>query len=939
VQPSNDSEIILLKPLGGSDDEMITVFEPVLQTYDKMENDQFELPDKSDLDSFITAKLLYDAARLSFRQVSGPFRCMGKLSFRPRAYQLVPLIMALKQPVTRLLIADDVGIGKTIEALLILRELLERGVIKTFAVLCPPHLCEQWQKELADKLDIEAVIIRSSTAAGLERKIVGDDTLNAFNYYPYQVVSIDYVKNGSTKMPAFIEDVPDLVIVDEAHTCTKNLDFKKGSQSQQRYELLEKVAENENQHLLLLTATPHSGKDGEFKSLLGLVNADFENYDFSNLETSEKRRVAARFIQRKRKNIEKWLDEETPFPKRTTEELPYILSASSDYFKLYQDVLKFARGIDTGGVTENKARIKYFAALSLLRGVMSSPAAGYEMLQKRKSRITEPEEITDDEVKDNPIVERWEEQSDTEQIDIIDRADLSESEWNTLHRLAQKAAELTKIEKDQKVKLGAEQIKLWIQKGQSPIVFCRFIATAKYVAKILKDFLPKDVDVRDITSELSDEERREKIDEMAKSPKRVLVATDCLSEGINLQDKFNAVLHYDLPWNPNRLEQREGRVDRFGQPGWIDRNGNHQNTVDVKLLFGEDNPMDVVVLKIIIEKIQRIQNTSGVSISLADDNRSVMDKVLKEVLLNPDKAQNRFARQMRIDFGPSPELDELDIEITNEIEAARVKAEKIRSIFAHEGIMPEHVKEVLQEVDEAIGDIAALQSFVLAAGQLLGAGFEKVNGGYVIKKMNMDDWLMAALGQGDKIHISFDSPTPQGFRYIGRNHRFVEQLCHRVIANSLEKERKGNKAARASVFRTDAVDTQTTLIQFRVRNVIREVSKQHEMVSEEMFLWGYAQTPDGINTLHVDDCKRLLHTSSALDISKERQELVFEKELRHFEELHPDFIKVVETRSEELVNAHTRFAKYLGAKRFEAVTPVLPPDILGVYVLIPNPKL
>jgi hypothetical protein len=361
--------------------------------------------------------------------------------------------------------------------------------------------------------------------------------------------------------------------------------------------------------------------------------------------------------------------------------------------------------------------------------------------------------------------------------------------------------------------------------------------------------------------------------------------------------------------------------------------------VDVKLLFGEDNPMDVVVLKIIIEKIQRIQNTSGVSISLADDNRSVMDKVLKEVLLNPDKAQNRFARQMRIDFGPSPELDELDIEITNEIEAARVKAEKIRSIFAHEGIMPEHVKEVLQEVDEAIGDIAALQSFVLAAGQLLGAGFEKVNGGYVIKKMNMDDWLMAALGQGDKIHISFDSPTPQGFRYIGRNHRFVEQLCHRVIANSLEKERKGNKAARASVFRTDAVDTQTTLIQFRVRNVIREVSKQHEMVSEEMFLWGYAQTPDGINTLHVDDCKRLLHTSSALDISKERQELVFEKELRHFEELHPDFIKVVETRSEELVNAHTRFAKYLGAKRFEAVTPVLPPDILGVYVLIPNPKL
>src|SRR5690606_4376506 len=154
---------------------------------------------------------------------------------------------------------------------------------------------------------------------------------------------------------------------------------------------------------------------------------------------------------------------------------------------------------------------------------------------------------------------------------------------------------------------------------------------------------------------------------------------------------------------------------------------------------------------------------------------------------------------------------------------------------------------------------------------------------------------------------SFQSPTPQGFRYIGRNHRFVEQLCHRIIVNSLDKERKGKKAARASVFRTDAVNTQTTLIQFRVRNVIREVSKKHEMVSEEMFLWGYEQTPNGIHALSIDQCKILLNTSNALDLSKERQEIIFEKELQHFEQLHPNFIEVVAKRSDELVNAHTRF--------------------------------
>ena len=280
------------------------------------------------------------------------------------------------------------------------------------------------------------------------------------------------------------------------------------SQSQQRYELLEKIAANVNQHLILLTATPHSGKDGEFKSLLGLVNAEFESYDFSDLVLSEKRKVAAHFIQRKRKNIEKWLDEETPFPKRTMEELPYTLTHTSDYYQLYLDVLKFARGINTEGVSENKARIKYFAALSLLCGVMSSPATGFEMLQRRKVKIVEQGEITDEEVKDNPIVERWDEQGDTEQIEIIERADLSDSEWSTLSRLAQKAATLINVDKDFKVKRGLEQIKLWIKKGQSPIVFCRFIATAQYVAKILKDHLPKDIDVRAITSELSDEERR-----------------------------------------------------------------------------------------------------------------------------------------------------------------------------------------------------------------------------------------------------------------------------------------------------------------------------------------------------------------------------------------------------------------------------------------------
>jgi superfamily II DNA or RNA helicase len=925
VQPSNDAELILLKPLGGSDEETMAVFEPILRHNETIEVDKFEYPSVKDLDSFLTARLLYDAARLSFRQVSGPFRCMGKLSFRPRSYQLVPLIMALKQNVTRLLIADDVGIGKTVEGLLIVRELLERGIIKRFAVLCPPHLCDQWQKELADKLDIEAEIIRSSTVAGLERKIVGDDMDNVFSYYPFQVISIDYVK-GDSKKPIFLKDAPEMIIVDEAHTCARPQNQR--DNQQQRFHLLKDLSEDASRHLILLTATPHSGKDQEFQSVLALLNKEFEDYDLSNLTTSEKRKMAAHFIQRKRKNIEKWLNEDTPFPKRRTEELPYKLTAS--YLELYEDVLQFARGINSGDISANKARIRFFAVLTLLRGVMSSPAAGAEMLMKRRDKSSAPEVTEADETTDNPAVEKWDEQNDTEQVELIDKAGLSEKEWTLLNKLSQKASTLGGPEKDRKLELALEQVRRWLKENKSPIIFCRFIATAKYLAEHLKANLPAGVDVRGITSEMSDDERREKIDEMKNSSSRVLVATDCLSEGINLQEGFNAVLHYDLPWNPNRLEQREGRVDRYGQTA---------PEVDVRLLFGEDNPIDVVVLKIIIEKIKNIQSTSGVSISIAEDNRSVMDKVLREVIFSPSFANKLPGKQMRLDFEADKNLSAYDLGLTNEIERAREKAEVIRSIFAHESIKPEDVDKDLKEVDEAIGDVETLEQFVVRAAELLGAIMARHKEGYMFQPKNMDAWLVEALGKGEKIHISFTSPTPAGYRYIGRNHRFVEQLCHRIISNSLDPQRNNQKAARASVFRTDSVKLQTTLIQFRVRNVIREVGRKHEMVSEEMYLWGYEQGEKGIKALDMEECKRLLNNANALDIPAERQKSLFESELKHFEELHPDFIKVVEDRSNELVDAHTRFAKYLGAKRFEAVTPVLPPDILGVYVLIPNPAI
>ena len=218
VQPSGDPDLVILKPLGGSDDEITGIFLPLRIKEDTITSADFPKPDENDLGDFASAKLLYDAARLSFRSGAGPFRSMGKLSFRPRSYQMVPLIMALRQEVIRLFIADDVGIGKTPESLLIAKEMLERKEITRFAVICPPHLCNQWQQEILEKFGLEAVIIRSNTQARLDREIQGD--VSVYSYYPYQIVSIDYIK-GDTRRNVFVNECPELCIVDEIHTCAK----------------------------------------------------------------------------------------------------------------------------------------------------------------------------------------------------------------------------------------------------------------------------------------------------------------------------------------------------------------------------------------------------------------------------------------------------------------------------------------------------------------------------------------------------------------------------------------------------------------------------------------------------------------------------------------------------------------------------------------------
>ncbi len=224
VLPESGDDFLILRPLGGTEDEITGIS----ASLEKVEPARFDLSDPNQIGDYRSCRLLRDAIRLGFRSSAGPFRSFAKIGVEPRPYQLAPLLMALKLDPVRLLIADDVGIGKTIEAGLIARELLDRGEATRLAVLCPPHLAEQWQAELEAKFHIPAELVLPGTAGRLERHLRIGESL--FDHYPYVVVSMDYIK-ADRRRDEFVRTCPELVIVDEAHGCAY-ADVQRGGRHQ-----------------------------------------------------------------------------------------------------------------------------------------------------------------------------------------------------------------------------------------------------------------------------------------------------------------------------------------------------------------------------------------------------------------------------------------------------------------------------------------------------------------------------------------------------------------------------------------------------------------------------------------------------------------------------------------------------------------------------------
>lgn len=926
VQPSPDPDLVVLKPLGGSDDEITGIYLPLKIKEDTITSAEFPKPDVEDLGDFSSAKILYDAARLSFRSGAGPFRSMGKLSFRPRSYQMVPLIMALRQEVIRLLIADDVGIGKTPESLLIAKEMLERKEINRFAVICPPHLCDQWQREILEKFGLEAVIIRSNTQARLDREIQGD--VSVFSYYPYQVISIDYIKSD-TRRNVFINECPELCIIDEIHTCAKPDGANKSQHH--RYALIHDLASKANQHLIMLTATPHSGKAEEFKSLLGLIKTDFLNLDLGSATADQRKELAKHFVQRKRADVQEWMGEKTLFPDRDAGEFAYSLTPA--YAAFYNQLLDFARELALPSKEQKRVRqqMRYWTALALMRGCMSSPMAGLEMLDRRLQN-KQLEEGEENDLGINPVMDNDQgTDPDNTPSHLLEQSSWADSEVKQIKLLKGQLEKLGNFKDDLKVKNAADIVTKWLEEKYNPVIFCRYIATAHYVGGLLKDHLlkiyKKDIDIRVITSEDPDEVRKERVDEMKKSSRRVLIATDCLSEGINLQDLFTSVLHYDLPWNPNRLEQREGRVDRFGQQSPI---------VKAYLLYGKDNPIDGVVLKVLLRKVREIKRSLKISMPFPENSETIMDAVLQTVLLNPRKIQESL--QATIDFGPDSTITQSELKATKAIEEAAEREKRSRDLFAQYAIKASEIEEDLHHVDEAIGHPKDVEQFVTSCMAYLGVQMDADKKGYRLYPANLPEVLKATLPESSPFHVAFQSPTPENVYYIGRNHPFVEQLCQVMMAAALNNTGR-LKVARAAVIKTTSVSIKTTLVLFRVRNVISDQVGKNELVAEEMLLWGFKGSPEEGNFLTNKEAKALLNEAGPTgDTSPEQRKYELKQEREIINNLKQEFDNVAFARAENLVASHERFRKVMGGNKYKVVKPILPMDVMGLYVLIPDKR-
>ena len=926
--------LLRLRPLGGADEDIITLipeleFEPVTPA-------TFAWPNPEQAGNHAAALLLRDALRLKLRAGGGPFRSFGNIAVEPRAYQLVPLLMALRLTTVRLLIADDVGIGKTIEAGLIARELIDRGEVARLAVLCPPHLVEQWQGELQNRFNLQAVALTSASASRIERDL--PHGVGLFDQHPIVVVSLDYIKSERHR-EHFLSIAPECIIVDEAHTCASS-----GAGKQLRFELLQRLAKDTERHLLLLTATPHSGDEAAFYNLLSLLDPAFVGLqNRTSADDPLRQQLARHFVQRRRKDIVEWQAETHDgrgFARRMKTELTYKLTG--DWGAFFDAVQTYCREMaeSVEQTQQGSARLIWYATLALLRCVASSPAAAVKALTTRLEGKTAGLNSADDDdlLEDDRLHDGAADDlhgNDLEPAGQLDETHTALQDAARLQALIAEAQRLSGKAGDPKLAALIAHMEGLVKDGYAPVVFCRYVATAHYVAAELKKHFPK-VLVDVVTGELSPEERRAKVEGMEEgegAQGRILVATDCLSEGINLQHIFTAVVHYDLAWNPTRHEQREGRVDRFGQQA---------PEVRCTMLYGQDNPVDGFVLNVILRKGEAIQKELGVLVPMPEDKQRINQALIKAALM---KRENRSSAQAQLGFD-FEEAEALLAPLQTQWTDALEKAKANRTVFAQRRIRPDEVLPEWQKQQAALGSSADVQRFVQSACARLGAPLEAAR--RQTHRLHTQH-LPEALRQ----RLADEGLVPEGatraahttlvldFAELHRSHPLVSVLADHLLENALQSGEDAPAAAsitaRCAATITDAVDVVTTVVLLRLRHQLGYVRRRqpYQMMAEETVALA-VKGRSNPEWLSDDTTAQLLECVPTANLPREAMAREVAQALQFLAQ-HPQQLNALaQARAQTLLADHRRVREAARDVGQYSVAPCLPVDVMGVYVLLPD---
>lgn len=540
-------------------------------------------------------RLVSEAYRIQLAHLFDPYLAVYTSRVDPLPHQIEAVYekMLPLHPL-RYLLADDPGAGKTIMTGMYLKELIVRGDLERCMIVCPGGLVEQWQFEMCDRFHLSFEILDNFNMATAE---------NPFMKKNFVICRLDQLsrklshsEESKTTIQRQLEEAKwDLIVCDEAHKMSATFSGNK-LQTTKRYRL-GKLLSEQTRHFLLLTATPHNGKEEDFQLFLALLDSDrFEGHFRDGVHRVDTSDLMRRMVK---EDLLKF-DGKPLFPKRYAYTINYVLSDMEKH--LYDSVTTYVREEMNRADRLDKQRVNRvgFALTILQRRLASSPEAIYRSIQNRRNRLEArlqegQEKSKPESEKDLPIsfsdgeeVNNFFDEATAEEVEITEEQIVSnttaagsitelEMEIKTLHHLEnlarrvcdsgtdRKWEELSNLLQGESEATAAKE--LFDPQGhrRKLIIFTEHRDTLKYLANRIRTMLRSSEVVVTISGDTRIEDRRKIQESFLQDPKvQILVATDAAGEGINLQ-RAHLMVNYDLPWNPNRIEQRFGRIHRIGQ--------------------------------------------------------------------------------------------------------------------------------------------------------------------------------------------------------------------------------------------------------------------------------------------------------------------------------------------------------------------------------------